>query len=185
MGFYFIVCLFVCFLHLKYTTSACSIYDLAYFYITRDKTDRQPNIWKAAQGLFAQVILLSLPYSYLNDSLLPQLYWPRMESLQWQHSKAELGSERKYCSIFLQTQNIWNKMNMNNFQTWSLTWDTTIWKSGIWGSEKNLDIEKITFKDVEMKFLAMHITNQKISFNIFMVGNVQNIFMAHGLYLIS
>ncbi len=50
---------------------------------------------------------------------------------------------------------------------------------------KNLNIEKITFKDVEMKFLAMHITNKKLSFNIFMVGNVQNIFMAHGLYLIS
>ncbi len=35
-----------------------------------------------------------------------------------------------------------------------------------------------------MKFLAMHITNQKLSFNIFMVGNLQNIFMEHDLYLI-
>ncbi len=26
--------------------------------------------------------------------------------------------------------------------------------------QKNLDIEKITFKVVQMKFLAMHITNQ-------------------------
>ncbi len=32
-----------------------------------------------------------------------------------------------------------------------------------------------------MKFLAMHITNQKLSFDIFMVGNVQNIFMQHDL----
>ncbi len=36
-----------------------------------------------------------------------------------------------------------------------------------------------------MKFLAMHITNQKLSFDIFMVGNLQNIFMEHDLYLIS
>ncbi len=48
--------------------------------------------------------------------------------------------------------------------------------------QKNLNIEKITFKVVQMKFLAMHITNQKLSFD---VGNVQNIFMEHDLYLIS
>ncbi len=35
-----------------------------------------------------------------------------------------------------------------------------------------------------MKFLAMHIINTKISFYIFMVINVQNIFMEHDLYLI-
>ncbi len=29
-------------------------------------------------------------------------------------------------------------------------------------SAKNLNIEKITFKVVKMKFLAMHITNQKL-----------------------
>ncbi len=38
-------------------------------------------------------------------------------------------------------------------------WDTTIWKSGIWGWKKNLNIKKISFKVVQMKFLAMHITN--------------------------
>ncbi len=38
---------------------------------------------------------------------------------------------------------------------------------------------------VQMKFLAIHITNQKWSFDIFMVGNLQNIFMEHDLYLIS
>ncbi len=64
-------------------------------------------------------------------------------------------------------------------------WDTTIWKSGIWGCKKNLNIEKITFKVVQMKLLAMHITNQKLSFDIFMVSNLQNIFMEHDLYLIS
>ncbi len=37
----------------------------------------------------------------------------------------------------------------------------------------------------QMKFLAMHITNQKLSFDIFWVGNLPNIFMEHDLYLIS
>ncbi len=46
-------------------------------------------------------------------------------------------------------------------------------------------IEKIAFKVVLMKFLAMHITNQKLSFDIFTVGNLQNIFMEHDLHLIS
>ncbi len=42
---------------------------------------------------------------------------------------------------------------------------------------KNLIIEKITFKVVQMKFLAMHITNQKWSWYIYgNVRNVQNIF---------
>ncbi len=36
-------------------------------------------------------------------------------------------------------------------------------------SKKNLSIEKITFKVDQMKFLAMHITNQKLSFDIFTV----------------
>jgi len=37
---------------------------------------------------------------------------------------------------------------------------------------------------VQMKF-TMQITTQKLSFDIFMVGNLQNIFMEHDLYLIS
>jgi len=37
---------------------------------------------------------------------------------------------------------------------------------------------------VQMNFLAMHINNQKISFYIFMVGNVQNIFMEHDLNIL-
>ncbi len=44
--------------------------------------------------------------------------------------------------------------------------------------------KKITFKVVQMKFLAMHITNQKLSFYIFVVGTLQNILMEHDLYLI-
>ncbi len=36
-----------------------------------------------------------------------------------------------------------------------------------------------------MKFLAMHITNQKLSFDIFTVRNLLNIFMEHDFYLMS
>ncbi len=36
--------------------------------------------------------------------------------------------------------------------------------------QKNLNIEKIALEVVQMKFLAMHITNHKLSFDIFMVG---------------
>ncbi len=59
---------------------------------------------------------------------------------------------------------------------------TYIWKSGIWGCKENLNIEKITVKVVQMKFLAMHIANQKWSFDIFTVR--KNIFMEHDFYLI-
>ncbi len=50
--------------------------------------------------------------------------------------------------------------------------------------QKNLNIEKIIFKVVQMKFLAMHITNQNLSFDIFTVGNLQNIFMEHDLNIL-
>ncbi len=65
--------------------------------------------------------------------------------------------------------------------------NTTIWKAGIWGCKKNLNIEKNVFKVVQMKFLALHITNQKLSFDILNIDieNLQNIFMEHNLYLIS
>jgi len=44
----------------------------------------------------------------------------------------------------------------------------------IW-CKKNRNIEKIIFKIVQMKFLAMHITNKKISFAIFMVVNLHEL----------
>ncbi len=50
--------------------------------------------------------------------------------------------------------------------------------------QKNLNIEKIIFKVVQMKFLAMHITNQKIRFDIFTVGHLLNIFMEHDLNIL-
>ncbi len=48
----------------------------------------------------------------------------------------------------------------------------------------NLNIEKIIFKVVQIKFLAMHIINKKLSFNIFMIGNLLNIFMEHDLNIL-
>ncbi len=50
--------------------------------------------------------------------------------------------------------------------------------------QKNLNIEKIIFKVIQMKFLAMHITNQKLSFDIFTVINSLNIFMEHDLNIL-
>ncbi len=50
--------------------------------------------------------------------------------------------------------------------------------------QKNLNIEKIIFKVVQIKFLAMHIINKKLSFNIFMIGNLLNIFMEHDLNIL-
>ncbi len=47
--------------------------------------------------------------------------------------------------------------------------------------QTNLNIEKIIFKAVQMKFLAMHITNQKLSFDII---TVKNIFMQHDLNIL-
>ncbi len=44
-----------------------------------------------------------------------------------------------------------------------------IHQEGILHTHTNLNIEKIAFKVVQMKFLAMHITNQKLSLNIFTV----------------
>ncbi len=62
--------------------------------------------------------------------------------------------------------------------------DTAIWKSGIWGSKKKTEYGKIIFKVVQIKFMAMHITNQKLSFDIFTAGNLQNIFMEHDLNIL-
>jgi len=36
--------------------------------------------------------------------------------------------------------------------------------------KRNLNTEKIAFKVFQIKFLAMHITNQKIRFYIFTIG---------------
>ncbi len=50
--------------------------------------------------------------------------------------------------------------------------------------QKNLNIDKIIFKVVQIKVLTMHITNQKLSFDIFTVENVLNISMEHDLNIL-
>ncbi len=53
--------------------------------------------------------------------------------------------------------------------------------------QKNQNTEEIAFKVVQIKFLAMHITNQKLSSDIFTVGNLHgtrsllNILMIFGI----
>ncbi len=51
--------------------------------------------------------------------------------------------------------------------------------------QTNPNIEKISFKVVQIKLLAMYNTSSKFSFDILTVGNVQNILMEHDLYIIS
>ncbi len=41
--------------------------------------------------------------------------------------------------------------------------------------QKNRNIEKITFKDVQMKFLAMHVNNQKLSVDTFTIGYLHDL----------
>ncbi len=48
----------------------------------------------------------------------------------------------------------------------------------------NLNIEKIIFNVVKMKFIAIYITNQKLRFYIFTVHNLLNIFMEHDLNIL-
>jgi len=68
----------------------------------------------------------------------------------------------------LRSDNIWPRYNY--LKIWNLK------------VQKNLNIEKIDFKVVQMKFLAMHITKHKLSFYIFMEGNLLNIFMDHAVF---
>ncbi len=53
-------------------------------------------------------------------------------------------------------------------------YDWTIFENLESEGAKNVNIEKIIFKVVQMKFLAMHITNQKLRFNIFMVVHLHH-----------
>ncbi len=48
--------------------------------------------------------------------------------------------------------------------------------------QRNQNIEKISFKVVQIKFLANHITNKQLRFDIFKVGHLQNILLEHDLY---
>ncbi len=70
---------------------------------------------------------------------------------------------------------------------YGLLWWDNIWLRynylKVW--DLRVHIEKIAFKVVQTKFLAMNISNQQLTLDIFTVGHLQNIFMEHDLYLIS
>ncbi len=56
-------------------------------------------------------------------------------------------------------------------------YDWTIFENLESEGAKKIYIDKIIFKVVQMKFLAMHITDQKLSFDIFTIGNWLNSFL--------
>ncbi len=79
---------------------------------------------------------------------------------------------------------------------WKLSIDVWFVRTGQYLVEiqlfENLDSEgakkikiKISFKIVQIKFLAMHITNQKLRFDIITVEHLQNIFIELDLYLMN
>ncbi len=63
-------------------------------------------------------------------------------------------------------------------------YDRTIFENLESEGVKHLNIEKIIFIFVQMKFLAMHITNHILCLYIITVGNLQNIFMEHDLNIL-
>ncbi len=71
----------------------------------------------------------------------------------------------------LESDNIWPRYNY--LKIWNLK------------VQKSQNVEKITFNVVQIKFLLMHVTNQKLSCDIFTIVNLKNIFMEHDLYLMS
>ncbi len=93
------------------------------------------------------------------------------------HKTSHKGRFLKYSNSVIQ-----NWINKLSIDVWFVTRDNYL---KIWNLQINLNIENISFKVVQMKFLAMHITNQKLSFDIFTVENVQNLFMEHDIYLMS
>ncbi len=103
---------------------------------------------------------------------LPKMWpWTTKPVIRVIFSKLRFISERwiNKLSIDVLFDNIWPRYSY--LKIWNLR------------VQKILNIEKVVFKVVQMKFLAMHITNQKLSFDIFTVGNLQNIFMECDLYL--
>uniref|UniRef100_A0A8C2C5N2 L-2-hydroxyglutarate dehydrogenase, mitochondrial n=1 Tax=Cyprinus carpio TaxID=7962 RepID=A0A8C2C5N2_CYPCA len=92
-------------------------------------------------------------------------------------SPAGSGEGLKYPIIIKSSQ--LNKYGSDNI--WLRYNYLKIWNMRV---QKNLNIEKITFKDVQMKFLAMHITNQKLSFDIFTTAygiKIPYVFVCRGL----
>ncbi len=86
------------------------------------------------------------------------------------HTASESRISELYIDVWFVMIGIWSRYN--------------IWKWNL-RVQRNHNIEKIAFKVVQIKFLTMHITKQKLRFYLFTVRNLQNVFMEHVLYLIS
>ncbi len=65
--------------------------------------------------------------------------------------------------LYIEYDNIWPRYN------YLKTWNLRVQKKK---KKKNRNIEKTLLKVVQITFLAMHITKQKLLFDIFTIGNV-------------
>ncbi len=78
-------------------------------------------------------------------------------------------STRELCKI-INFKIYWNiKKTLFLYNIWPRCNCLKIWNLKV---QKKRNIEKISFKFVQMKSIAMHITNKKRSFDIFKVGNL-------------
>ncbi len=92
-----------------------------------------------------------------------------------------------YIEIYTSSESWINNLSIDVWfvRIWQYLADIQLLKNLESDGARNHNIEKIAFKIVQIKFLAMHITNQKWSLYIFTVGHSLNIFMEHDLYLMS
>ncbi len=97
-----------------------------------------------------------------------QTYTTAGETFIHQGSVAFIKSDSKTLKSYKRFLFICEHKNINIRYNYLNIWNLRV--------QRNLNIEKIIYKVVQMKFLAMHITNQKFRFDIFTVGNLQNIF---------
>ncbi len=112
----------------------------------------------------------SKPFKYVTLDHKTSLKCTFLEIEIYTSSESWLNIISLMCGL-LGLDNIW--LRYNYLKIWNLR------------VQKNLNIEKITFKVVQITFLVMHITNQKLSFDILTVKNWLNIFMEHDPHLIS
>ncbi len=125
------------------------------------------------------ILLYALSFSIRTLSTTVNSY-VSFVTLDHKTSHLEIEIYTSHTSLYESYESWINKLSIDDI--WLRYNYLKIWNLRV---QKNLNIEKIAFKVVQMKFLAMHITKQKLSFDIVTVGNLQNIFMVHDFYLMS
>ncbi len=89
----------------------------------------------------------------------------------WNQTDGEMDwKQNKYVTLDHKTSQLrlgLNKLSIDVWfvRIWQYLAEIQLFENLESESAKNLNIEKIIFKVVQIKFLAMHITNQKLSFN--------------------